>query len=139
MFSCDIEMVSKQEEDINYSENFIAVLTCNSFSVLLQCFQWTVNNSLCPKLAVKTSQRHYSYTINYSCFLREESFSKNYNKNNQREVSVSLFNLYTKIQAPDQPIKYHCCPHVKTGHLIYTTNQWTGPYIRATVAFNGLK
>ena len=41
MFSWNIEMeygfemVSGQERDINYSENFIAVLTCNSFSVLL--------------------------------------------------------------------------------------------------------
>ena len=36
------------------------------------------------------------------------------------------------------PIKCQCCPHVETSQLICTADQFTGFYIRATLAFNGL-
>ena len=36
------------------------------------------------------------------------------------------------------PIKCHCCPQIKTSQLIYTANQSTGFYMRATLALNGL-
>ena len=38
----------------------------------------------------------------------------------------------------DLIIKCQCCPHAETSQLIYTTNQLTGFYMRATLAFNGL-
>ena len=31
------------------------------------------------------------------------------------------------------------CPHIETSQLIFTGNQLTGFYMRATLAFNGLK
>ena len=31
-----------------------------------------------------------------------------------------------------------CCPHIRTSPLIFTANQLTGFYMRATLAFNGL-
>ena len=38
-----------------------------------------------------------------------------------------------------QPINCQCCPHIETGQLIYYANQLTGFYMRATLAFSGLK
>ena len=32
-----------------------------------------------------------------------------------------------------------CCPHIETSQLIFTANQLTGFYMRATLALNGLK
>ena len=32
-----------------------------------------------------------------------------------------------------------CCPHIETSQLICCANQLTGFYMRATLAFNGLK
>ena len=36
-------------------------------------------------------------------------------------------------------IKCQCCPHIETSQLIYSANQLTGFYMRATLALNGLK
>ena len=38
----------------------------------------------------------------------------------------------------NQPIKCQCCSHIETSQLICTTNQLTGFYMRATLAFNEL-
>ena len=38
-----------------------------------------------------------------------------------------------------KPINYQCCSHIETSQLIYTVNQLTGFYMRATLALNGLK
>ena len=38
----------------------------------------------------------------------------------------------------NQPIKCRCCPHIETSQLIYTANQLTGFYMKATLTFNGL-
>ena len=35
-------------------------------------------------------------------------------------------------------IKCQCCPHIETSQLIYTANQLTGFYMRATLALNWL-
>ena len=35
-------------------------------------------------------------------------------------------------------IKCQCCPPIETSQLIYTANQLTGFYMRATLALNGL-
>ena len=37
-----------------------------------------------------------------------------------------------------KPIKCQCCTHVETSQLIFTANQLTGFYVRATMVFNGL-
>ena len=34
-------------------------------------------------------------------------------------------------------IKCQCCSHIETSQLIYTANQLTGFYMRATLALNG--
>ena len=34
--------------------------------------------------------------------------------------------------------KCQCCPHVETSQFICKANQWTGFYMRTTLAFNGL-
>ena len=36
-------------------------------------------------------------------------------------------------------MKYQCCPHIETIQFICCGNQLTGFYMRATLAFNGLK
>ena len=37
-----------------------------------------------------------------------------------------------------QPVKCQCCPHIETSQMIFTANQLTGFYMRATPAPNGL-
>ena len=37
-----------------------------------------------------------------------------------------------------KPIKCQCCPRIETSQLIYTANQLTGFYMRATLALNGV-
>ena len=37
-----------------------------------------------------------------------------------------------------KPIKYQYCPHIENSQLICKANQWTGFYMRATPALNGL-
>ena len=39
----------------------------------------------------------------------------------------------------DYPIKCQCCPRIETSQLICIANQLAGFYMRATLAFNGLR
>ena len=36
------------------------------------------------------------------------------------------------------PLNASVCPHIETSQLVCTTNQLTGCYMKATLAFNGL-
>ena len=38
-----------------------------------------------------------------------------------------------------EPIKCKCCPHIETSQLVCCENQLTGFYMRAALAFNGLR
>ena len=53
----------------------------------------------------------------------------------ENNVVRLLIHSYNK---EDQPIKCQCCPHIETSELICCANQFTGFYIRATLALNGL-
>ena len=53
--------------------------------------------------------------------------------------SSYFFRVDMKFRDFLQPIKCQCCSHIETSQLIFTTNQLTGFYMRATLAFIGLK
>ena len=63
------------------------------------------------------------------------------NRIHYRVTRVVVFQLHLEkfLGANFKPTKCHCCLQIETCQLICSINQLTGFYMRATLAFNGLK